>query len=192
MKGKTILIILLICVFALFITSNETYTAYESSVENEVPIEIATWRIDIDGKDVVSATEKIAVGQITWTNEHANNKTAAPGSVGVARINIDPSKSDVAIQYEITYEDNSINPDCILSITSIYIENQQLERANDNSFEGIITMDDIKNKKIITLVINVEWVNNEENNERDTLIGSGETEADFLNLQFNARQYLGE
>ena len=52
--------------------------------------------------------------------------------------------------------------------------------------------DDIKNKKIITLVINVEWVNNEENNERDTLIGSGETEGNFLNLQFNARQYLGE
>ena len=191
MKGKTILIILLICVFALFITSNQTYTAYESLVENEVPVEIATWRIDIDGKDVVSATEKIAVGQITWTNEHANSNTAAPGSVGVARINIDPSKSDVAIKYKISYEDHTMNPDCILSVTSIYIEDEQLANVN-NSFEGIITMDDIKNKKILTLVINVEWVNNEENNENDTLIGSGEVEANFLNLELEARQYLGE
>lgn len=191
MKGKTILIILLICVFALFITSNETYTAYESLVDNEVPVAIATWRIDIDGKNIVTATEKIAVGKVTWENDHANSNTAAPGSKGVAIINIDPSKSDVAIKYEISYEDNTINPDCVLTVTSIYLENEELKKIGDHSFEGIIPMSEIKTKNVKKLVINVEWVNNEENNEKDTQIGAGEVEPNYLNIEFKASQHMG-
>lgn len=188
MRKKTILVIILICLFVLFVTSNQTYTAYQSFVDNDVAVEIATWKINIDGQDIVTSTKDITLSNITWDNNHANDKTAAPGSKGIIKINIDPSEADVAIKYTISYEDHTINSDCILTVTSIALGNEELEKISDNSYGGIITMDQIKNKTTKTLVINVEWLDDKDN---DIDISTMEGNLNFLNLEFNASQYTG-
>lgn len=192
MKGKIILSIIIICIFALFITSKKTYTSYESLVDNEVDLKIATWKIKIAEQDIVSTNKDISLSNIEWESEHTNDDTVAPGSKGIVRINIDPTESQVAIDYSITYEDHTKNPDCILTVTSIYLENEKLEKISDNSYGGIITMDQIKEQNKKVLVIHVEWVNDENNNKTDSQIGLNESTPNYLNLVFNAKQYTGK
>lgn len=189
---KTTLIIILISIFALYFLSSPTYTAYESEVNNEVGVAVADWKIEIDNQDIATSTESISLSNIVWESEHTNNNTVAPGSKGVVTINIDPTTTEVAIKYSISYVDHLLNPDCLLTVTSIYLENEELEKINDNTYAGVITLDQIKNKSVKVLKIHVEWINDEANNESDTQVGLNESQANYLNLEFTAEQYLGQ
>lgn len=191
MKGKLTIVIIIISIFVLFIFSNKTYTSYQSSVNDEVPLDIAEWKIEIDGQNIATTTKNISLSNIVWESDHTNNNTVAPGSKGQVKINIDPTSSEVAIKYNLTYTDHTINPDCLLTVTSIYLENEELEKISDNSYSGVITLDQIKEKTVKVLVINVEWVNDENNNETDSKIGLNESVPNYLEIEFNASQYTG-
>ena len=191
-KKNIFLLIVIISIFALYFLSNETYTAYESEVNNQVVLAVANWKIEIDGQDIARSTKDISLSNITWESTHTNQATIAPGSKGVVTINIDPTSTEVAIKYNISFSDHTSNPDCLLTVTSIYLEEEKLEKINDNTYSGIITLDQIKNKSVKVLKIHVEWVNDETNNDIDTQIGLNESEANYLNLEFMAEQYLGE
>lgn len=191
-KKRIFILLLFVSIFALYFLSSPTYTAYESEVNDQIGIAVAEWKIEIDDQDIARTAENIALSNIVWEGEHTNNNTVAPGSKGVVTINIDPTSTEVAIKYNITYADHLSNPDCLLTVTSIYLENEALEKVNDNTYSGIITLDQIKNKSIKVLKIHVEWVNDEANNEVDTQVGLNESEANYLNLEFMAQQYKGE
>ena len=83
-----------------------------------------------------------------------------------------------------------MDPNCILTVTSIYLENDELQKDSINSYSGIITLDEMKDTQV--LVINVEWVNDENSDEADSQIGSNGAEPNYLNLEFEAEQYRGE
>lgn len=192
MKKRLFIIITILSLFSLCIFTKKTYTAYESAVDNEVQVEVADWKIEIDGQDISTATRDISLSNIKWQHSHASNTTAAPGSVGIVKVKIDPTTTDVAIKYTISYTDHTIDPDCILTVTHIYMEEEELDKINDNTYSGLITIDQIKEQITRNLVIHVEWINDENNNEIDTQIGLNEKDPNYLRLEFDARQYTGE
>lgn len=194
-KNKKPLIISLLFAFSIIsfcIASQKTYTSYESLVNNNINVDIADWIIKIDEQDISTTTQDIKLSNIEWESTHANPKTAAPGSKGKVKINIDPTNNDVAIEYTIKYFDKNLASDCVLTVNNIYLEDEELLQINENTYSGIITMDEIKNNETKVLVLEIEWVNDENNNEIDSEIGLNKSEVDFLKLEFTATQYIGE
>lgn len=192
MKKRIYIILIIVSVFSLCIFTKKTYTSYESAINDTVKVDVAEWKIQVDGQDIARATRDINLSNIEWENSHASSTTAAPGSIGTVKVKIDPTSTEVAIKYTIKYTDHNLDPDCILTVTNIYLEEEELEKIDDNTYSGIITMNQIKEGTTRNLVIHVEWVNDENNNEIDTEIGLNEREPNYLKLELDARQYTGE
>lgn len=176
----------------LFVFSNRTFTAFESKVNDDINLNIADWIIMVDNQDVAKQKKAISLKNIVWSSEHTRENKVAPGSTGVVNVKIDPTLTEVAFSYNISYVDHEMDPNVLLTVTSITLDGKELEDEDDNTFSGIISLDDIKRGKTMSLVIHVEWVNDEDNNEIDSLIGFNESEANYLELNFEATQYKGE
>lgn len=184
-------VIVLSCVL-LYVFSNRTFTAFESKVKDDILVNIADWKIFVDNQDISKQEKDIKLSNITWESTHTRENKVAPGSKGVVNVLIDPSTTEVAFKYNITLVDHKRDPDVILTVKSITLDGKNLDITGSNTFSGIVTLDDLKKKKTLPLIINVEWVNDETNNEKDSIIGRNEGEANYLKLNFEASQYKGE
>ena len=180
------------CILLLYFLSNPTLTAYESDIDETLSVPIANWSVHVDQKNISEESLDIPLKNITWEADHTNPNKVAPGSRGTVLIDIDPTSTQVAIKYTLSYEDHTTNPDILLTIISISLDDEEIEKVDDHTYEGIITLNQIKARSRKMLKVEVEWVNDEANNDYDSSIGLGESEADYLNLTFQAEQYKGE
>ena len=98
------------------------------------------------------------------SNENIENGYIAPGKSGYFDIVLDPSGTDVAISYEINVRlDECAYPNNI----KLSVENTSTDGGVEvigNTFKGLISLNDIKNNKTITLKLTLIWENNEEFN----------------------------
>ena len=113
----------------------------------------------------------------------------APGSTGVLDINIDPTDTDVAIKFDLEIIDKNIDPLKILTVSSITDSSNQLIRTGVNTYTGIITLDEISSGTIENIKLNIEWIDNGEDIDFDTITDNSE---DYLEINFTAMQYRGE
>ena len=192
-KNKQLLKFLIITVVVIscfiYLKNKVTYTSYESNVDSKIVPNIAKWDIYInDNLVTTSDTKTISIRDIIWENSHAKENMVAPGSKGHLDITIDPKDTDVAIQYEIEIIDKKVDENKILTITNIDIHDYELTNIKENTYSGIISLDDIKNNKTITISLDIEWINDDEINDLDKNIKSLD---DYIVINFNATQYRG-
>lgn len=191
-ENVSIFILLIMSIALLYIIANKTYTSYESETNGDISLDIADWKIKINDQEIVEESQEIKLSNIDWLGDHTANNRVAPGSKGVVKINIDPTTTEVAIKYSISYVDHNSDPNTVLSVSSITLDDGELTREEDGSYSGIITLDEIKEGQKKVLNIEVEWVNDENNNVSDTQIGLEDSIPQYLKLDFHASQYQGE
>ena len=63
--------------------------------------------------------------------------------------------------------------------------------TNENTYTGIMNIEDIGSRKNHTIRTYVEWVDNEDNSQNDYLIGISD-EIFKISIDVNVTQYLGE
>lgn len=195
MKVKNAIVIFVLVILLLgsiYFVGSKTYTSYESETNGDVSLDIADWKIKINDQEIVEESQEIKLSNIEWLGDHTASNRVAPGSKGVVRINIDPTTTEVAIKYSISYVDHNSDPNTVLSVSSITLDDGELTREEDGSYSGIITLDEIKKGQKKVLNIEVEWVNDENNNVSDTQIGLEDSIPQYLKLDFHASQYQGE
>lgn len=194
MKNNTKLLLCILVVFsivALYFGGKKTYTAYESMVDENMNIDIAQWNILVDGENITSDTKSISLKNIEWDSEHTREGRVAPGSRGIVKVEIIP-QSDVSMEYKISYKDHNMDPNIILTVNSISLDGDDYIKDSDNSFSGIIPLEQIIGGKKMYLTIEVEWINDEANNDIDSNIAINGGEANYLSLTLDAKQYMGE
>lgn len=181
------------CLWIIYEMGGKTYTAFESEVIGDASVEVATWNILINEKNLNEFIEQdLLVDNITWDTNHTREGKVSPGSVGVMKLVIDPSTTEVAIRYDITYEDREFSDEYLLHILSIAVDNDELIRTGENTYTGIFSLDDINNKKKKEILISLMWENDENQNVNDTMIGTGIKQPSYAKLHFRASQYQGE
>lgn len=194
MKHNTKIIIsvlVIISIVTLYIGGIKTYTSYEAAVDEEMNVDIAQWNIYIDGENITSASKSIKVSNIEWNSDHTREGKVAPGSRGVVKVEIVP-KTDVAMEYKISYVDHTMDNDIVLTVKSISLEGDNYIKDSENTFSGIIPLEQIISGKKLYLTIEVEWINDEANNEADSNIAINGGQANYLSLVLDAKQYMGE
>ena len=122
-------------------------------------------------------------------NENVQSGKIAPGSLGYFDIVIDPSDTDTAIRYDVTFDFSSLNNKVVVSsIEEVYSGN--LIRTDLNTYSKVITLNEIKNGITNTIRVYIKWDNSDD--ESDSAIGS--VINNFINVPVTiaAYQYLGE
>lgn len=193
MKNKKIINLLLIFVVIIclvYLYSKGTYTIFESKVDSYINPDIADWNIKVNGVVVTSADPVVVnISDVAWNSTNVADNKLAPGSTGVLDINIDPTDTDVAIKFDLEIIDKNIDPLKILTVSSITDSSNQLIRTGVNTYTGIITLDEISSGTIENIKLNIEWIDNGEDIDFDTITDNSE---DYLEINFTAMQYRGE
>lgn len=124
-------------------------------------------------------------------NEHVKTGKLAPGLSGSFEIEISPEDTNVSIRYDITLNEEELG-DTNLKIKSVQeVENNvELIKTGENTYTGLIPLEDINNGIKHKIRMEIMWEDNEENSENDTEIGKNHQLQ--IPIIFHAIQYLGE
>ena len=193
MKQYRIIILLgltsLLLVFGIAYTRSRLVSSIDSS-NNAI---LAKWNITLNNTLITQTmSDTIALGNITWTNSHANPEKVAPGSTGIVDLVINPQDTQVSFRYDITFTDHTSDPDILLTITNMSANGNNLVHTAANTYTGIFPLSEIEQHQTKTITIYLSWINDENNNETDTEVGTGEVSGDLIGITFVAKQYRGE
>lgn len=194
-KKIAVMLLIIICsVFVLLMSSGGTFTAYESEVDNKTSVNLARWNILIDDQNITDTmVSDILVENVIWSNVKSNPEKLAPGSSGTMKFIIDPTTTQVSIRYDITFEDNTVDTDNILTVLGFSTSTGSLIRTAENTYTGVFSLNDINNDQTREISVELKWIDDEDNNDRDSAIGRGEIEdLSYCNFKFVATQYKGE
>lgn len=195
MKKKLLILASIISVIIFVITIIMTYALFESNVSAEISVNNATWKILINNTDITKeSTKEFTIDQINVTGDtHTEGGKIAPGLSGNFNILIDPTDTDVSIKYEVTFDLSNLE-NTKIQIDSIEetILGKELLKTGDNTYTGVITLDEIRQGIKNEITVNLSWKEDETTNAEDTLIGSSENSRIEIPVSIKVSQYLGE
>lgn len=199
-KNKNIIIFLVLlsmCVIAILVYKIiSIYAVFHSNVGAKAEFRNGTWNIDVNGKKITTGVQTdFTIDQITVAeDQHTMPGKISPGLSGNFKIVINPKDTNVSIRYDITLNQDELKSSNV-KISSVEEKNNgaKLIKTAENEYTGIITLQDIQKNVIHEIEMNVEWLDDEQNNESDTLLGTNKDKRQFeIPVTFHATQYLGE
>ena len=193
-KNKKTIQIIVICLVVLgslfYLYSKGTYTSYETLTNGKITPKIAKWNIKVDGIEVTTSdVVTIGLSNINWVSNNAVAAKAVPGSHGFATVKIDPMNTDVSIKYTLEVVDKNVDNNKFLEISNINNSTNSLIQTGENTYVGVITLDELKNKTITTLTFDVLWPLGDDVDPYSDEVNSS---SNFLEINFSVEQYKGE
>jgi hypothetical protein len=179
---------------AIILIINESYALLQTISSGNVEVKTGSWIIKLNEKNISNGiTETFTLNNIIYdeSDENIENGYIAPGKSGYFDIILDPSGTDVAISYEINVrlEDCDYPENIKLSVENTSTDGDV--QVDGNIFKGLISLNDIKSNKTITLRLTLIWENNEELNESDTKLGIEEANKFKIPITITLNQYQG-
>ena len=185
-KRGILVAIMLACVIALI---GGTYSRYTSTGTASVTATIAKWSVKLGSEDISTEAKNINVSFVYDDNDHVKNGKLAPGTSGYFDVEVDPTGSEVAVDYAFT-----VNTDTIAqalaqnSTSSIVVTGATYKIGEDGTStaasvsNGTVTftegLDDVLAGKKAIVRVTVSWDNDSDaNNASDTAEGVASYEA---------------
>lgn len=196
MSKKIKVILTLFFLVSFLVTSyliGNTYALFETNLVSTYNIETGKWEITINETLIEPTTTSFVLDQVTiLENSYViNQNKIAPGTEGYFDIEINPNDTDVSIQYEISFDFSKIPTGIqILGVTET--NGDTLVETTENTFSNIITLNEIKEGKKNNIRVNIRWVNNEDNNDSDSALGTVYNNSLLIPVDIMITQYLGE
>lgn len=180
MKKKNVLLLgifLLVAVTSGIVAV--TYSRYLTEANGKSSAQIARWHILVN-KEEVTQTKEFTIDDFTW--EYKNTSGAvlenhiAPGVKGSTEIELDVTQTDVTLNYAISIDTTTLAttfgkyPQLVVRVGG-----EAVDLTTGSVIEGYTDVIDVTAEnanKVVTVPIEIEWLNSEENNELDTEIGS--------------------
>lgn len=199
---KVLKILTLVMLIITIIKIGDTYSRYYTSAStNNLSKDIGEWIIKVNEMDIYSEDGDTVEFTLENFGNFANPNTdptkISPGNKGYTDIVIDPTGTDVAVRYDIEF-----NEDMILEFQNFWgfkmslelqnpTENMRLVKISDSKYSGTISLDDIQKNKMVTIRYYFEWINDEEKNYIDTIVGTQGLNIE-VPINITVTQYLGE
>lgn len=199
MIKKNIKIILLIIstiliAIAIFQISH-TYSVFYSKLTGTSQIQIGKWDILVNNADVTSDYETdFTMDSLNFSiNPRVLDGRIAPGMYGTGEISIKPVDVDVSFRYDI-FVDRSVIENEEIEIADLIVKNKtkNLILTDVDTYTGVVLLTDIVTGFEDLIELRVEWTNDEDNNEQDTLLGMNPVTNIMIPISIRFSQYLGE
>jgi len=182
-KSKTkrgiLVAIILVCLIALIAG---TYARYTGSGTVNVAAQLAKWHVELNGSDISESSQIVQVPLTYDANEYVKNGKLAPGRSATLAVEVDPSGSEVAVDYTFDIDTDALaeslelNSSSAISITGATYSIGSGAAQNATFTNGLITVNeslaDVEAGKSVTVSVTVTWDNaNDANNASDTAEG---------------------
>lgn len=185
-------------IFFVFITiiiiTNESYALLETISNGNAEVNTGGWEIKLNEKNISSGvTEKFTLNNITYDNTNTNidEKYIAPGKSGYFDIILDPTGTEVAISYEIKVNLEDTNYPSNIKFSVEELNSSANITSENNTFTGVISLEEVTKSKTITLRLHLNWENDEQFNEEDTSLGIVENNKFEIPITIVLNQYQG-
>ena len=189
LKDISIIIMSLVILYKLF----DIYAAYKTKRENNYNTEILPWTIIINDTNI-SENKQFFLKDIYTLNKNTDAGKIAPGTIIQIPIRIDASnvkKMNVKYEIEVNINNNDIGEVIIQKVEET--NGTELVQLKDNLYTGIITDEEINNGIIHDIRIDIEWLNDEKNNEKDTIKAMEEKVNNIkIDIKVKAMQYMAD
>lgn len=159
-KKKIILVVAVLSCIMLSFIGGQSYSKYVSEVRGNGMAEVATWSFKVNGQK--EQVQTIQLGS-TCNNKTLVNQKIAPGTSGSFNIIVDGTGSDVGINYNVKFANESAKP---TNLKFTY-DNQEYNSIAElaTSLSGTINAND--ENKTRTLTIYWQWAYETGNNESE-------------------------
>ncbi len=159
-KKKIILVVAILSCVALSFIGGQSYSKYVSEVRGNGMAEVATWSFKVNGQK--EQVQTIQLGS-TCNNETLVNNKIAPGTSGSFNIIVDGTGSEVGINYNIKFTNETTKP---TNLKFTY-DNQEYSSIAEleSDLSGTIHAND--EDKTRTLTIDWQWPYETGNNESE-------------------------
>lgn len=179
----------LLLAFFVFV---DTYGLFELNTEVPVAGNLAKWQILVNSQDIMGETKTFLIPTVNWeTSPDVLPGKAAPGLSASFDIIIDPSTTEVAIEYELGLDFIEITNEKVY-LTGVKNKSGVTILPNeDDKYVGQILLPAVLNNEPETLTVSFIWENDEDNNDMDSsFVGVKDA---FLNIPITLKlsQYLG-
>ena len=179
----------LLLAFFVFV---DTYGLFELNTEVPVAGNLAKWQILVNSQDIMGETKTFLIPTVNWeTSSNVLPGKAAPGLSASFDIIIDPSTTEVAIEYELGLDFIEITNEKVY-LTGVKNKSGVTILPNeDDKYVGQILLPAVLNNEPETLTVSFIWENDEDNNDMDSsFVGVKDA---FLNIPITLKlsQYLG-
>lgn len=185
-------------IFFVFITiiiiTNESYALLETISSGNAEVNTGGWTIKLNEKNISSGvTERFTLNNITYDNSNTNidEKYIAPGKSGYFDIILDPTGTEVAISYEIKVNLEDTNYPSNIEFSVEELNSSSNITSENNTFTGVISLEEVTKSKTITLRLHLNWENDEQFNEEDTSLGIVENNKFEIPITIVLNQYQG-
>lgn len=167
-KGFLIIAFLFLIVFIFQVL--DTYGIFESNTSTDVSSDIAKWQILVNSSDITGETNTFNISNVNWTTSTGVVPgKAAPGLSAYFEILIDPTGSEVAIEYEIFLDFLNLENEQIVLTSITDGLNNPLNEVDTNTYNGVIDLSDVLQGNIEKIKVNFSWINDDSNNEADSV-----------------------
>ena len=147
-KKKAIIALCILVVMLVAFIGGQAYAKYISQVRGSGVAEIATWSFKVNGQK--EQVQEIQLAS-TYNNESLVNNKIAPGTNGSFNIIVDAIGSDVGINYNIKFTQESNKPQ---NLKFVYGGNEYDSiKELEDQLSGTISAND--NDK--TRILNIQW-----------------------------------
>lgn len=190
MKRWLLILFIALLLFTGYEISN-SFALFESENAIVVNSDIGKWQIKVNDISIKDSTTFSITNVSVEENENVMEDRFAPDTRGYFDIVIDPNDTEVAIRYDLSYRDDMV-VNSKISITEVsVVEGTNVIQTGPKAYSGVINLDQIEAGENIVIRFYVEWLNDEGNNEVDSLYGKGEAQIE-IPIEILFTQYLGE
>ncbi len=185
---KILLLVVLLFLSLTIMEISSTFGLFETNNVITVDNNIAKWQIKVNNSLAKDPVHFTVNNYNINSDSNVKEGLIAPGVGAFFDIDIDPNNTSVSIRYDITFDLTGLENDKIKIVNIEELGGNTLVN-NNGTYTGIIP---INNSSVHHIRVYIEWENDEENNEIDSMFGvTGEKEINIAtNIKFS--QYLGE
>ena len=191
-KLKLWLLVILFFILSIYLIS-DSYALFETNSSGEANSEIGKWVIKIS--DILisdNQKEEFSVDNFVYEeNENIADGYIAPGRNGYFDIILDPTGTEVAVRYDLSFDNEQSYGDNIKYSVTLLDGTETIKTA-PNTYSGTISLKQINQNTKITLRINLTWDNDVNYNSNDTKLGTTEDNKIRIPVGVSVTQYLGE
>lgn len=169
MKKRNYVVIAILLVLVLVLSATYSYARYLTSIDTSSDAVTAKWAVSVkEGSNELSSTQKLTL--TVNENENVVAGKIAPGSTATGEFVIDPTGSEVAIDYEVKIDTTNMT-NSKMAIESLKVDGTTLTKDVSGNYVGSISLADVVANKTTKVTVTVVWTNDENNNEVDTATG---------------------
>ena len=195
-KKMVLVAIILITVVALI---SGTYSRYTNTVNGTATLDVAKWSVKIDGTQMNDITKTLPVTLTYAPNDYVSANKIAPGRSATFTLVIDPTDSEVAIDYTVAIGavTGLTNTGSAFALTSATytVDGRTAQNATINAGAGTINLTeslaDVEAGKKVTVVGTITWDNAADaNSTADTANGLADP-SPTVAVTVTAQQHIG-